>query len=74
MTFQEFLKATIIIKKGFITRDPRGANVVRCGHVAVPHELTQTHAGTHVARWINMAKYVGLMGIMDPIVRIRGAH
>ena len=48
--------------------------MARRGHVVVPRELTRTHASTHVARWINQAKYTGPTGIVGLGVKIKGVY
>ena len=55
--FLEFLKA----KKCKNVWDVRGADVTRHGHVAMPRELTRTHAGAYVALRINRAKHIDNM-------------
>ena len=46
--------------------------MARRGYVAAPHELTQTHASAHVAKWINPATSIGPTGIVGPGVKLRG--
>ena len=36
------------------------------GHVAVPHELTRTHACAYVAGMINRVKHIGPTSIVGP--------
>ena len=59
---------------GLYAPDPRGADVAQRGHVAAPCELTQTHASSHMAQWINRAKSIGPTGIVGLRVKLRGGR
>ena len=80
MIFQVFFgfeKLINNLKGGFNVLDPRGADVAQHGHVAVPREPTQTHAGPR-GRLGGATSCVGLSvwanGYSGPTMEDRGAY